>query len=163
MIFEYYTSSSAPTEFIFVICLLQPHFNVRLCLLELSEWWERKKRKMVFMGKHTYISSVKWKHRQCNVCVGSSCSIHSQFICASLYNSPLPPHPYNAGPSRDYPLPCLSEAGRGSQHGVFQLALPGPAPTASQALLFRLAQRGLLYWTRGQFVLAALPRQNDFC
>lgn len=82
-----------------------------------------------------------------------------------LYNSPLPTQPHSAGPSpwrRDYPLPCLSEAGRGSQHGASQPALPGPAPTASQALLFRLAQRELPYWTRGQFIPATLPRQNDF-
>lgn len=91
--------------------------------------------------------------------------IQRQFLCTVLYNSPLPSQPHSAGPSpwrRDYPLPCLSETGRGSQHGASQLALPGPAPTASQALLFRLAQRGLLYWTRGQFIPATLPRQNDF-
>lgn len=91
--------------------------------------------------------------------------IQRQFLCTVLDNSPLPSQPHSAGPSpwrRDYPLPCLSETGRGSQHGASQLALPGPAPTASQALLFRLAQRGLLYWTRGQFIPATLPRQNDF-
>lgn len=30
-------------------------------------------------------------------------------------------------------------------------AMPGPAPTASQALLFRCTQQGLQLWTRGQF------------
>lgn len=88
-----------------------------------------------------------------------------QLLCTVLYNSPLPSQPRSAGPSpwrRDYPLPCLSETGRGSQHGASQPALPGPAPTASQALLFRLAQQGLLYWTRGQFIPTTLSQQNDF-
>lgn len=91
--------------------------------------------------------------------------IQRQLLCTVLYNSLLPSQPHSAGPSpwrRDYPLPCLSEAGRGSQQGASQPALPGPAPTASQALLFRLAQRGLSYWTRGQFIPATLPWQNDF-
>lgn len=91
--------------------------------------------------------------------------IQRQFLCSVLYNIPLLSQPRSARLSpwrRDYPLPCLSEAGRGSQHGVSQPALPGPAPTASKALLFRLSQRGFSYWTRGQFIPATLPRQNDF-
>lgn len=102
---------------------------------------------------------------QTSVFAAHAAHIQRQFFCTVLYNSPLPSQPHSAGPSpwrRDYPLPCLSEAGRGSQHGASQPALPGPAPTASQALLFRLAQRGLLYWTRGQFIPAILPQQNDF-
>lgn len=101
----------------------------------------------------------------CLWCVVHATHIQRQFLCTVLYNSSLPSQPHSAGPSpsrRDYPLPCLSVAVGGSQHGASQPALPGPAPTASQALLFRLAQRGLLYWTRGQFIPATLPQQNDF-
>lgn len=113
-----------------------------------------------------YISCAQLKYTmQTSVFVVHAAHIQRQFLCTVPYNSPLPSQPHSAGPSpwrRDYPLPCLSEAGRGSQHGASQPALPGPAPTASQALLFRLAQRGLSYWTRGQFIPATLPRQNDF-
>lgn len=117
-----------------------------------------------------YISCAQWKYTQCKqVCVSvfvvHATHIQRQFLCTVLYNSPLHFQPHSARPGpwrRDYPLPCLSEAGRGSQHGASQPALPGPALTASQALLFRLAQRGFSHWTRGQFIPATLPRQNDF-
>lgn len=147
---------------IFII-LLQPYFHVRLCLLKLSKWWEGRTDK-VYLGVGVYIRSVETQCKQ-----GSWCfMLHSQrgsssaLCCITTF---LPSQPLIVGSSprrRDYPLPCLSEAGRGSQHGAFQPALPGPAPAASQALLFRLAQQGLMYWTRGQFILPTLPRQNDF-
>lgn len=55
---------------------------------------------------------------------------HTQAV-SELCNIPLPSQLNSAGPSpwrRDYPLPCLSQSGRGSQHEVSQPALPGPAP-----------------------------------
>lgn len=170
MNFSYHWSSSAQQNFRdhFVATIIS---RKALFIATASDVCVRPEERQSVDGEmEMYISGVEWKYTQCKqVCVSvfvvHATHMQRQFLCTVLYNSPLPSQPHNAGPSprrRDYPLPCLSEAGRGSQHGASQPALPGPAPTASQALLFRLAQRGLSYWTRGQFITATLPRQNDF-
>lgn len=136
--------------------LVTKAFNVKLVCY---------KGKCICQEKWRKLSVVQVQIMWTSVFAVHALHIQRQLLCTALYNSPLPSQPHSAGPSpwrRDYPLPCLSEAGRGSQQGASQPALPGPAPTASQALLFRLAQRGLSYWTRGQFIPATLPRQNDF-